>query len=446
MRIKHITKSLVMIGALVTSAYATDAGKITGYVKFAHALDGKKNGFDSTTGSVYYLNIGYKSKSINGFSFKISGYSVGDTGLTKTDKDEKIAKGMFMGKPDTKESTIKTKNDIQDLYIDYKSKDFKARVGHFELNTPMTKNATSTVPDLYEGAVVSSKGLFKDTNVIASFLTRMAYGARAISEWGKISEKKGNAGSVKVNSIEATSKNDNGIDSTSLTLPEDMIAVRRGKFTNFGIIGGAGKKISGLAILGIKNKSFKNTTIQVWDYYAKDVANMLYVDFTKKFKVQKNLKAMIGAQLLTQKIEGLSGTPILFGAKAGIKYKNLALTLAYNKSNSKQIMNSWGGDPAYTSSKYSRNAYRPDVKAYKLITKYKPTKKLLLMATYAKYSKSSLANTQKDATESDFALKYKVTKKLKFAISHVLRTSEFDGYKGKDKTQRYTSMSIVYKF
>jgi len=436
MRFKKIAVSFAIIGAFATSSYATDAGKFTGSLKLAHAIKGKKNKFDSTTGSVYYLNVGYKSKSINGFSFKISGYSVGDTGLTKTGKDDKIAKGMFMGKPDTKESTIKTKNDIQDLYIDYKSKDLKARFGHFELNTPMTKNATSTVPDLYEGAVVSSKKLFKDTNVVASFLTKMAYGARAISEWGKISEKKGNAGSIKVNSLGAT----------SLTSPEDMIAVRRGEFTNFGIIGGAEKKIDGLAILGIKNKSFKNTTIQVWDYYAKDVANMLYVDFTKKFKIQKNLKTMIGAQYLTQKIEGLSGTPTLFGAKAGVKYKNLALTLAYNKSSTKQIMNSWGGDPAYTSSKYSRNAYRPDVKAYKVIAKYKPTKKLLFIATHAKYTKSSLKNTQKDATESDFALKYKISKKLKVAISHVLRTSEFDGYKAKDKTQRYTSMSIVYKF
>ena len=368
---------------------------------------------------------------------------MGDTGYTKTDADEKIAKGMFMGKASKTDRTsiLESKQDLQDLFIDYKCSSFKARVGHFELNTPMTKNATSTVPDLYEGAVVTSKKVLKDTTAIAAYLTKMAYGARAISEWGKISEKKGNGGSIKVNSTQ-----DPTIGSTSLTSPTDMLAIRRGDFTNFGIIGGAEKNIGGLAIAGLVNKSFKNTTIQVWDYYAQDVANVVYADVMKKFKIQKNLKAMVGAQVLTQKIEGLSGTPTLLGAKAGINYKNINLTVAYNKSNNKQIMNVWGGDPGYTSSKYSRNEYRPDVTAYKVIAKYKPMKKLLLMASHAKYSKSSWAKTQKDATESNFALKYKITKKLKIAISNVLRTSEFDGLSGKDKTQNYTSMSVVYKF
>ncbi len=442
MKIGKILGSLAIVSALANFAYA-NTGKFTGKLKLAHALKGKHNGYDSTTGSVYYLNLGYKTKRVNGFSFKISAYTVGDTSFTKTGDDEKVAKGMFMGKGTTDASAIESKQDFQDIYIDYKNNFIKARAGHFELNTPMTKNATSTVPDLYEGLVLSTNKLLKKTTVTAGYITRMAYGARAISEWGKISEKKGNAGSIKVNS---TDEEEPTIASTSLTLPSAMLPIRRGEFTNFGIIGGAEKNIGGLAIAGLINKSFKNTTIQAWDYYAQDVANMVYVDFIKKYKLQKNIKAMIGAQFLTQKIEGLSGTPTLFGAKAGIKYKNLMLTLAYNKSNDKQIMNTWGGDPAYTSSKYSRNAYRPDVKAYKIIAKYKPTKKLLLIATSAKYSKSSLAKTQKDATESDFAIKYKINKKLKLAISRIFRTSEFDGLNGKDKTQDYTSMSFVWKF
>jgi len=61
------------------------------------------------------------------------------------------------------------------------------------------------------------------------------------------------------------------------------------------------------------------------------------VDITKKLKIQKNMKAMVGAQVLTQKIEGLNGTPTLLGAKAGLAYKNIQLTLAYNKSNGEQV-------------------------------------------------------------------------------------------------------------
>ncbi len=445
MKFNKITISLMTFSLLTLPTYAKnqDIGKFYGKLKIAQVIHGKHNGYDLTTGSAYYLNLGYRTKRINGFSFKISAYTVGDTGYTKTDKNENVAKGMFMGKATSNQDAIKSKQDIQDLFVDYKGYGYKAKIGHFELNTPMTKNATSTVPDLYEGLILSTNKFFKNTNITAGFLTRMAYGARAISEWGKISEKKGNAGSIKVNSIDDEEPK---IASSSLISPSDMLPIRRGEFTNFGIIGGADKKIDGLAIMGLINKSFKNTTIQAWDYYAKDVVNMFYVDFIKKVKLQKNLKTMLGGQVLTQKIEGLSGTPTLFGAKAGIKYNNIMLTIAYNKSNSKQIMNTWGGDPAYTSSKFSRNAYRPNVKAYKVIAKYKPTHKLLFIATYAKYGKSSLAKTQKDATESDFAIKYKINKKLKLAISRVLRRSEFDGLKGKDKTQDYTTMSFVWKF
>lgn len=448
MKFGKIIGSLLIAMVMTTTLTAkTNSGKVIGSLKLVHALKGKTNGYDSTTGSAYYMNLGYKTKSINGFSLKVSGYVVGDTGLTDTDPNEAISKGVFMGKSTKSDHTniLNTTRDLQDLFIDYKCNSFKARAGHFELNTPMTKNATSTVPDLYEGLVVTSKKVLKDTTAVSAYLTKMAYGARAISEWGKISEKKGNAGSIAVNSV-----GEPAIGSTSLTSPTDMLAIRRGEFTNFGIIGGAEKNIGGLAIAGLINKSFKNTTIQVWDYYAQDVANVIYVDVMKKFKIQKNLKAMVGAQVLTQKIEGLSGTPTLLGAKAGINYKNLNLTVAYNKSNDKQIMNVWGGDPGYTSSKFSRNEYRPDVTAYKVIAKYKPMKKLLLMASHAVYGKSSWVGAQKDAKESNFALKYKITKKLKFAISNVLRTSEFDGIiksgKVQDKTQNYTSMAVVYKF
>jgi len=437
---------LCAVGVLFAKGNSTGA---YAHVKLTQVLSGKHNKYDTTTGSAYYINVGYKTKSYKGFSLNVSGYTVGDLGFTKTGKDDYVSNGVFMGKKTKDKSTVlESKQAILDLHIDYKSPLFKLRIGHFKFNTPMTKIASSTVPNMYEGVVFQTNKLFKGSTFVASFINKMAYGARAISDWSKISEKTGSAGAIAVNSVDKKDIVANSVASDQF-LPKSNV-IRRGKYTNIGIISGFNKKTDGLAVVGFIKKT-KGQTIQVWDYYADEVANVIYADITKKLSLNKNTKLMLGAQVLYQDIKGLDKNPTLWGAKVGIKYKNMFFNLAGNKNNSYQILNTWGGDPGYTSTKLSRNEYRPDVKAYKAEFKYvgKPMPvmpKTIFKVAYAKYKKSSLAHTQKDATERDIVVKFKINKKLTIGFSNVLRTTEFDGYKGKDRTQNYTNMAVVYKF
>ena len=316
-------------------------GKFVGNIKLLHVLDGKDNGYDTTTGSTYYVTGGYETAEVNGISAKVTGYVVGDTGLTDTDEGAKLANGQFMGKKTKDNNTVvKTKANIQEAYLKYKNKNLKAQVGHFRLNTPMTKNSVSTVPNLYEGAMVTSKALLDDTIVIGSHITKMAYGARAISDWSRIGEKTDTAGAVKVYgdaNIETLAGDE--------TLP---VKIRRGKFVNFGEISNI-DNTAGMTIVGGINKSIKNTTIQAWEYFIYDVANITYIDGMAKFKLTNGVNTMVGAQIMHQNIKDTDGNPTLFGLKAAASYKGAKLILAVNKSNGDAMMNLWGGDPAYTS-------------------------------------------------------------------------------------------------
>jgi hypothetical protein len=125
------------------------------------------------------------------------------------------------------------------------------------------------------------------------------------------------------------------------------------------------------------------------------------------------------------------------------------------------MLNAWGGDVAYTSSIFSRNAYRKDVTAYKIGAKYKIRKGLTLKVAHAHYKKSDSKAVEKiikagstgskispldDATESDIILSYKASKNLSIKIFHAKRSSEYNGVNGKDLTQAHTRVVGVYKF
>ena len=102
---------------------------------------------------------------------------------------------------------------------------------------------------------------------------------------------------------------------------------------------------------------------------------------------------------------------------------------------------------------HSKNAYRPDVTAVKIAGSYKIPdfqgtlpKNISLTVAHGNFSKSSLKNAQKDATETDIALKYKPKKNILFKLANVQRETEFDGEKGVEKTQNLTKFVMKYKF
>lgn len=128
----------------------------------------------------------------------------------------------------------------------------------------------------------------------------------------------------------------------------------------------------------------------------------------------------------------------MWGTKAKVGNKKYSAYIAYNKSGDDTIggafINPWGSDPAYTSSLFSRNAYRQDVSAYKIGGHYTIMKGLKVIISHADYGKSKTLQSNKagqfavdNATETDIILAYKPTKEWMFKIFNARRTSEYNG-------------------
>ena len=89
----------------------------------------------------------------------------------------------------------------------------------------------------------------------------------------------------------------------------------------------------------------------------------------------KGTNLTLSAQYFREKEAGddLAG-PLDFtmcGLKAKVGNKKWSAFVAYNASGDDgKFVNPWGADPAYTSSIFSRNAYRQDVSAYKIGAHY----------------------------------------------------------------------------
>ena len=113
-------------------------------------------------------------------------------------------------------------------------------------------------------------------------------------------------------------------------------------------------------------------------------------------------------------------------------------------------------DPAFTSSIYSRNAFRSDVTAYKISTKFDILDNLNLSFAYANYGQSNSmgGNAERTltpsnhATETDIVLAYKMNKQTKFKISKIYRISEYndDPENTTDFTMNTVRLGADYKF
>jgi len=411
-----------------------DAGDVTLQLKAMHILHDKTNGFAPNNGSGYLVKLKYDTPDIltDGLKIGIGMYANGDTGLTQwDDADEKPAKGMFTDNEGT------TRAIMGEAYLSYKGNGFHAKVGRQILNTPLTKIKWSLMPTFYQAAVAGTKA--GDFTFTAAHVDKMSFGSRAMTDWGLIGEKTGTAGMV------ATPTEAPGADAGD--------RVDQAKFYNMGVaaLGTAGdNSTDGITAGGITYKPSKSLNVNLWAYHAYDIANEYYVDANYGMKVSDGMKLKLSAQYLKQVDTGaeLAGQVNfdLYGAKVGLGSKKMGAYVAYNQSSSgDQFINAFGADPAYTSSIFSRNAYRKDVKAYKVGAHYVIAKGFKFMASYAQYgrSKTNLSNSPSptkaamdNAHETDLVLVYKPTKQWMFKIFNAIRTSEYNGVTSASFTDR----------
>jgi len=442
-----MVKVALFCAAALLDANATLAQKasfnIDGKVSVFQVIRDKSNEYAPNSGSTYTVSLNITTKKVYNTTLTVGGYLNGDTGLSGDDSKSniKVSGGMFLGDATkgTTSSLAKFTPFLGNFYLTYKDNLRTIKVGHQMLNTPMTKTMYSAVPNFYESAVLSCNRL-RPFNITLAHITKMAYGSKSLTDFGLIGDGSLTAGaSVASKNHRAEFLN--------------MGALALAKSTKSGIV--LGKNTNGVSAISLNYKKSGLST-RLWQYIAYDISKISYadIDYTLPLKA-KGLKLQLSSQAMYENYDNsmnISSANVV-GAKVGFLYAKTKLFLAYNHSNSSKFLTPWGGDPAYTSSVFSKNAYRPDVTAVKIIGSYKIPdfqgalpKNMSLTVAHGNFSKSSLKNAQKDATETDIALKYKPKKNILFKLANVQRETEFDGYKGKEKTQNMTKFVMKYKF
>ena len=444
---RYIKLSLAVILVSSVAVQAADieingkkGGTIEVQLKAMSVISDIKNGYAPSNGSGYLVKLKYETPEIftDGLKFGLGMYVNGDAGLTKWDEKKspaqggnwnKGAYGMVVG-VDGKETAL-----MGEAYLDYKYEIINAKIGRQILDTPLTGVQISLMPNFYEALVLDAK-VFEGVKLTAGHITGMAFGSRAATDWGMIGERTGTAGV----GTQLTNDPANQYKTTPLEL------VNQAEFYNMGVIAGK-KDTAGRSLLALSYSGLENFEADFWVYHSYDIATDYYTELKYALPVTEQIKVKLNAQYLLQQDAGdaLAGERDfnMLGAKVALESKKWGLYAAYNKSgdnNDKttksQYFNAWGADPAYTSSIFSRNAYRIDVDAFQVGGHYVILKGLKLMMSYSNYGESKTQQASEmaavgawagnDAYEIDTVLVYKPTKEWMFKLFNAKRVSEYD--------------------
>ena len=399
------------------------------YVKSGRAEDYAVDG--STIGG----HLRYYTPKFSGFGATAALYYSMGTGLNdRKDTNTIMAAGRFFTKDYSSRAVL------GELNFHYKDDIHHIVLGDFKINSPLTNSIYTYMPNMFQALLYENKS-FENTVITIAKIEKMAYASRAPVEFGVIGEATRTAGTTQ-----------NALD-------------LRGDFRDIGsqTLADDSKNTDGVYVLALENNSLKNTKLRAWNFYAKDIINMFYLDVIYKdnskpytLSAQYLRVDTVGDNLASSMVDASSA--YMLGLKGTYKYQNSLFYLAYNHSGDAKILNAWGGDPAYTSAIFSRNAYRANVDAYKIGFDYKVTDKLKIKNSYAYYGKSTtqgsfvpskpieaLSMPDTNSMEYDMVFLYRITKKLHFLGLLSYKTSEYH-YENKTVEFADIDMVLTYKF
>lgn len=431
---------------LVTQAHAEQvtakkeeksAAKAELQLKGMTILSDRANGFAPNNGTGYMARMKFETADLFVKGLKITAGTYVNGMRAEFDKNSaadgyiKAAYGMGLS-PNDNGAMV---GILGEAFLSYDNKLLSARLGRQTIDTPLTQIRASLTPNFYEAYMFSSQAL-EGLKLTAGHITKMAYGSRSAPDSGIIGENTSTAGAI-ANLIRPTTS-----------------AVEQAKFYNIGQLAtdvpanALGSATLGRSVAGATYSGIKNLNVDAWVYHSYDIATDYYVEASYKMPVTKALNAKFDAQYLTQQADASSVTGErnfhMMGAKASVGNKKYGAFVALNKSLDNensiagQYFNIWGADPAYTSTIFSRNAYRTNVTAYKVGAHYVLMKGLKFMVHYANYGQSNTTmgghttatakGAKTNAYEVDTVIAYKPTKTTMLKLFWVHRVSEFDGW------------------
>lgn len=357
-------------------------GKFSGYLRLHHIVSGDPV---AKNGSAIGGKLKYETVPLLGFNAGVAFYTAHDTGFTEA--DEGPAQGLLG-------DNLEAYDTLGEAYINYKNKNIAVRIGRQEFKTPLTENAVTIIPNLFEGAVVSVNSI-SNLSIGISHITKMQYGTRSATDKLLIDDV----------AYAMTAGTGEGLESAA---GDYGATTTKGKNRFMSIaeaaLGKTAENTNGMTILNTSYLPAKNIKINFWDYYTWDIMNTIYIDGEYKAKIgdvglkldaqylnqkdvgdyarstsirgrishyNKSTDKFIAQNLWTQIIDASGNIDAtMYGARAAVTHSGLTIIYAFNKTSNGHVINPFGGDPAYTSMIFGRNGYRADTDSYKIGTKF----------------------------------------------------------------------------
>lgn len=432
----------ISVKADETNSSTINYGSLSGMARFyyiftpSYVKSGREDDY-KVDGSAIGGHVKYTSPQFENFGVSSALYYVRDTKLNDTnDPNTMVSAGRFFTK-DYSDKAV-----LGELNLFYKEKDHQLIAGRQRIDSPLTSAIITFMPNMFE-ALYYTNSQFDNVEFSLLHIDKMAYGTRAPVEFGLIGETTKTAGATQ----------------SALEIRGEFLPIEQQVLAN------TSAHTRGVSGFSLTNNSLKNTTIRVWDFYAYDIINMLYIDSMYK-KSDGFLPYSIGAQYLNVRSVGDNlasswldaSSATMVGLKFAFDYENISAYIAYNHSGNAKVLNPFGGDPAYTSSYFSRNGYRANVDAYKIGVDLKINNVLKIIASHADYGKSTTIGTfspsqplqaaalpQGNARESALLFSYNPMKQLNILTGPIYKTSEYY-YASKQVRLLDLDLVITYRF
>ena len=289
---------------------------------------------------------------------------------------------------------------VGEAYLQYKYGKTAFKAGRQKLNTPMAgADDARMVPNLFEAYVLSNTDI-SDTTLIAAHVTRFAQGT---------------FGRAYNGGVLAATAGYSAVDSRN----------KVGQFTNMGSYA-VGESTAGVSVVAATYTGVKNLKLQLWDYYAHDILNVVYAQADYKWNclLSDSVKPFVAAQLIKENGVGeeyageVNG--LYWGAKLGAKVENFTAYVAYSQTSENNdgdgplenaIITPWGGMPAFTQGMVTRHMFLAGTKATKLAAIYNWKAFGPDLKTVVYYGSYDMADnngyTNDDASETGFDVIYK---------------------------------------
>lgn len=346
-------------------------------------------------------HLKYETGAMNGLRLGVAAYTTNGLFLESPRTDYTVVDPTLFGKDNESYAMV------GEAYLEYKYGNTTFKGGRQLLKTPMADADDSRmIPNLFEAYMLTNTDI-ANTTIIGGHITRFAQGTY---------------GRTKNGGVGAATAGYSYIDSRD----------RVGEFVNVGEYA-LGKNTNGISVAAVKHNVGENIKLQLWDYYAYDILNIVYAqaDFWFKDAIAQGVTPFASFQFIKENSVGKeyigAVDSTFWGAKAGVNIENLTASLAYTENGKNKagdatlyhaVVSMWGGMPAFTKGMVSRHMFVAGTEATKAELSYNWKNFGLNVISAFYYVDIDTApynnTTYGDASESGFDLIYNATKTLKF--------------------------------